>query len=678
MKRNKILIAILTFVSIFNFTSCIEDGNFTVPESTVLDPNLTETMSIDALLASYSNQPIYFSDDTIISGYVASNDETGNIYKSLIIQDKAENPTAGVAISIDQTGLSSTYEQGRKVYVKMKGLVFSMSNNLPTIGAGIDGDFVTRITQPAAKEAVIRGTEIATIVPKPVLISQLKDTDLNQLITVKKAQFVDADLGLYYANPNNNDSENRTIIGCEDSGELILRNSGFASFRAVKLPEGSGEISGVLSRYNDDMQLYITKTEDVKFTDARCIPTYKDVDITTNTTLKIIKEKYASGITQISEDLVFEAYVTSSDKTGNIYKTLYIQDKPENPEHAIQILVDKTSMYLDYQIGRKVYIKAKDLYIDEVNGVLALGSINGLDLERIPEEKIKDHIIAGNATTIVPKEVTLEDIFNNDKLLSVLVKINDLQLSKSEVGSAYGNPSNNFTVNRKLDECTSSNSIIMRNSGYSTFKDQEFPTKKGSVVALVSKYNSTYQIYIRDTSDVDFTQDRCDPLFEEYFENTSGNISIDGWTNYAEAGTKIWQSYSDANSLGISARMGAYRSGDASNIAWLITPSIDLDAQSNEVLTFKTSNSFADSSNLEVLISTDWDGNEANITSATWVNLPATVVDNNLGYKLWQDSGDVDLSNYTGKAYIAFKYIGSGSSSNDGTYELDDIKIKAK
>jgi len=41
-------------------------------------------------------------------------------------------------------------------------------------------------------------------------------------------------------------------------------------------------------------------------------------------------------------------------------------------------------------------------------------------------------------------------------------------------------------------------------------------------------------------------------------------------------------------------------------------------------------------------------------------------------------SGNIDLSSYTGTGYIAFKYTGSKSRSNDGTYELDDIIIKKK
>ena len=81
---------------------------------------------------------------------------------------------------------------------------------------------------------------------------------------------------------------------------------------------------------------------------------------------------------------------------------------------------------------------------------------------------------------------------------------------------------------------------------------------------------------------------------------------------------------------------------------------------------------------LEVFISTDWDGVEATITTATWTLLPAIIVPNATNYKTWVSSGNIDVSSYTGTGYIAFKYTGSKSRSNDGTYELDDIIIKKK
>jgi hypothetical protein len=121
--------------------------------------------------------------------------------------------------------------------------------------------------------------------------------------------------------------------------------------------------------------------------------------------------------------------------------------------------------------------------------------------------------------------------------------------------------------------------------------------------------------------------------------------------------------------------MSAFNSGDSSNVVWLITPSIDLDAQPVEFVNFQSSNSYSDNSELEFLISTDWDGSEATIGSATWTELPATIVSDSEYYQNWVDSGLIELSNFSGNANIAFKYTGADSNDFTGTFELDNFQV---
>ena len=124
--------------------------------------------------------------------------------------------------------------------------------------------------------------------------------------------------------------------------------------------------------------------------------------------------------------------------------------------------------------------------------------------------------------------------------------------------------------------------------------------------------------------------------------------------------------------------MGSFKSGDDSSIGWLITPEIDFENQDGETLSFRTSTSFADGSTLELLFSFDWDGDPANITSATWNILSsAIIVDDDDFFGDWIFSGIVDLSCIEGTGHIAWKYVGSGESDFDGTYELDEIEIRS-
>ena len=76
---------------------------------------------------------------------------------------------------------------------------------------------------------------------------------------------------------------------------------------------------------------------------------------------------------------------------------------------------------------------------------------------------------------------------------------------------------------------------------------------------------------------------------------------------------------------------------------------------------------------LEVFISTNYSGN---ISSATWTKLDANLASGSSGgyASSYTDSGDIDLSSFSGKARIAFKYSG-GDPSLTTTYQVDEIKI---
>jgi hypothetical protein len=113
-------------------------------------------------------------------------------------------------------------------------------------------------------------------------------------------------------------------------------------------------------------------------------------------------------------------------------------------------------------------------------------------------------------------------------------------------------------------------------------------------------------------------------------------------------------------------------------IIFIVIQTYNLETTGEEYLSFETSTSFADGSVLEVLISENWNGTVANITDANWVALPARIAANNDDFNSFKFSTFINLSSYSGTAYIAFKYIGNGNEDFDGTYELDNITIIAK
>lgn len=410
--------------------------------------------------------------------------------------------------------------------------------------------------------------------------------------------------------------------------------------------------------------------------------------------------------TQINSDIYVKGYVTSSDQSGNFFKEFFLQDSPTNPTAAIKIVTEFVDSYNRYNFGREVYINLKGLYIGEVrsgDGVIAIGGTGNSDdeVENLSVNQTEEAVLRSSKTeTLTPFTIKLSDITDNN--VGMFVKIENARFSMAIAGQPYHDNNNQFDTQRTLEACESfgTGTFILETSAFADFGSVPTPTGGGSLSAVVSKtFNgSDLVLALNNVTDVDMTGARCEPpkldcgtataegtniLFEDMFETQSTNspISGNGWTNYQEEGTETWEAYraSGSNaSQGVSARVGAFRSGDANTIAWLISPEIDLDANTGVTLRFETSNSFADGSNLFVLISTDWDGTTAGINNATWLSLPAAyVTQDSDSFASWFDSGIVDLSCGSGKAHIAFRYQGSGDSNNDGTYELDNIKIAA-
>lgn len=166
--------------------------------------------------------------------------------------------------------------------------------------------------------------------------------------------------------------------------------------------------------------------------------------------------------------------------------------------------------------------------------------------------------------------------------------------------------------------------------------------------------------------------------FSTFTEATAGNpIALSGWTNFVQAGTVKWnEGYYSGTKY---AEFTSYQSGQVSNIAWLVSPSINMDTLDHETLTFDVAQAYVSSTanSIELLISTDFDGTDAGVLAANWQ--PITFHTPSLAYEdrfKYFSSGLIDLSGYTGNIYLAFRCKGSGTNTSlDGTYELDNIRI---
>ena len=186
-------------------------------------------------------------------------------------------------------------------------------------------------------------------------------------------------------------------------------------------------------------------------------------------------------------------------------------------------------------------------------------------------------------------------------------------------------------------------------------------------------------VFITTTScvnDDDFAIPTLKAGFVENFNEVDFNQNFDytGWTNFAEAGTKLWieRDFNDDGYI----QFSSFQSGEALNIGWVITPAIDLKGLVQPVLSFETASNFVTtaSNKIEVFVSSNYDG--TNVLAATWTPITAPVANNSTNNYTYIPSGNIDLSAYTGNIHVAFKVTGNGTTQT-GLFQVDKIKVAA-
>ena len=411
-------------------------------------------------------------------------------------------------------------------------------------------------------------------------------------------------------------------------------------------------------------------------------------NFTINRSVEEVRNTADAIVAQYKFDDIIEAYVVSSDEHGNFFKTISFQTLATATKPAIgfSVPVDVSNTYIDYRLGNKVYIQLKNQYTDIFYGGLRIGNIyvnsfNEGSVGRLSPNVYKTVLHASCTTvneTVLTKSVTLSELLN-DAYLNTLVEVADVQFSAEAIGRHYYESSNdvgggtNWYLEDKLG-----NKVFFRTSSYADFASGIVPSGSGKIKGVLTKFGTDYQLLARAEKDVALNGKRYTPFFTENFESVVANTTINlaGWTNIVQKGSLYWKgSVYSGNGCAEYAISGTKV---ASNVGWLISPKIDLDIHTGEILTFRAAQHHLDVDSplnaLDVFISNNFDG--LNVATATWIPLKANLPTQATPWYQFVGSGGIDLSSYKGKVNIAFRYTGSGKTLTlDGAFQIDDVQI---
>lgn len=244
--------------------------------------------------------------------------------------------------------------------------------------------------------------------------------------------------------------------------------------------------------------------------------------------LRDFKIRYCFGIAhtldsarpvRINDSIVLSGVINSSDRAGNFYKQLVLQDSTG----GIQIKVDATGLYNEYPIGRRVFILCKGLYLYNYLGTLEIGSYIDTTgpqptLGGIPSNLMSKYIVKGALNApLIAKKYTISDLNSANQIYeqSTLIRVDSVEFTAPDTGLTYADPFNKAFGNINFQQ-RDRNSAVVRSSGYANFAAVKVPKGSGTLYGIFTIYQKSNgslinQVGIRDTTDVQFDQPRFYP-----------------------------------------------------------------------------------------------------------------------------------------------------------------------
>ncbi len=414
----------------------------------------------------------------------------------------------------------------------------------------------------------------------------------------------------------------------------------------------------------------------------------QDPNIVVNMTIKGLKDLYRdtiinnNAIVKINQDWNISGTVIADDQSGNFYKTIVIDDGTA----GISIRIDRSEFWRQFPIGRRIFVRLKGLVIGDYADLIQIGGFADLtnptqpSVAPIPTTLIDTYILPGvSSLPVIPIPVTMGDLLNDfDAYQNRLVVLSGVEFKDNDTSKTWADAALLLSGELYIQDCNSSDEMMVRTSGYSSFANKNVPNNNGTLVAVFTVFTSTAQLVVRDTYDAVMNGVRCDGGppppgggINETFssQTTNTDISLPGWYNISAVGNRYWRAAVFSGDT--YAQATAFGSGLPAMESWLITPAFDL--ATLDTLSFRSSWGFFVHNGLSVWISTNFNG--TNVTTANWVQITCTLAVQADGQYVWVPSGNVPLTSFSGTAaHIGFKYVGDGTT-NTTTWRLDDVVI---
>ena len=400
-----------------------------------------------------------------------------------------------------------------------------------------------------------------------------------------------------------------------------------------------------------------------------------------------------SEIISFDSDYTIVGIVVSSDESGNFYKTLVIQDKPINPEVALEVKIDLRAYFSRYDLGRKIYLNLNGLSMTRVKGKYIIGYLSGNKVRDIPESLINRHLIRSDETMeIRPNPIRFEAVSRD--IINTYVLMEDIQIARQDLGKSFSSEVyDRYNGERIIQHCNTGVSGKLLTSEYADFSAYTTPYGSFSMKAVltIDSYSGEFVYILNYPDDLKETnKGRCDIeafrcpqvegssengiVFYENFNQLKNSRDIEqlGWRNVNVnfRNNRFKKRTSNENTY---VQISSYNSLEPVSEVWLISPKINLDNSTKEFLSFDSRATFEEGTLLSVWYTRDL---KENLQETDWNLLNAKISTGSLdsSNRSFINSGRISLDCVEGSIHLGFRYIGFDPGAST-TYDIDNIRI---
>ena len=228
-----------------------------------------------------------------------------------------------------------------------------------------------------------------------------------------------------------------------------------------------------------------------------------------NMTIAELKAKYAStisasGVKEVTEDIIIEGVVVADDATGNVYKQFIINDETG----AIIIGVNDVGLYAMVPVGQRVRIDCKGLHVGGYGKMAQVGGLYEGKIGRMAKSVYREHVRLVDEPSMVQPELVPEVIddtyFTNENKenLAKFVRLENVEITEAN-GTELWAPEElayNNVVERHIK--MGKTNLVLRMSTYADFANEAIPDGKLNINGVLTRYNDYWQFVISSTGDI--------------------------------------------------------------------------------------------------------------------------------------------------------------------------------